>query len=235
MNEGHRVQDLQTWMSSFKQQVAISVQPMQTDIGVAKLDIQDWDSIKESLEHIDQEINFLYSQLSSCQASPESSPEEQSAVARRRQAIQSEIANKAAGKSNLQMKLQSRTEDLQRWLRIFGNESYYNVLGLKLQESKGKRAEMAQYQGVVQQAEAVIAGATGPNGTLSGNKYGSHIGSNITATMDQISALKTMQGDLLGVEKSIVICCRTAISLKGEIANRIGDSDPQIEYGQKQR
>ena len=233
MNEGHRVQEWQTWMSSFKQQVAISIQPMQTDIGVAKLDIQDWDSIKESLDRIDQEINFLYSQLSSCQVSPESSPEEQSAVARRRQAIQSEISKKTTEKSNLQIRFQSRTEDLRRWQRIFGNENYYNELGLKLQESKEKRAEMAQYQGVVRQAEAVIAGATGPGGTLSGNKYGSHISNNITATKDQIASLTTMQSEMLGVEKNIVICCRTAISLKGQIASRIGESDPQVEYGQK--
>lgn len=235
MSDGHRVQDWQSWVSSFQQQAAISIQSMQSDIDVAKFDIQDWDSIQESLEHIDQEIHRLYSQLSSCQASPESSPEEQSAVARRRQAIQSEIDNNVAGKSNLQMRLQSRTEDLQRWLRIFGNENYYNALGMKLQESKGKRAEMVQYQAVVQQAEAIITGATGTGGTLSGNKYGSHIASNITATRDQIAALKAMQGDLLGTEKNIVICCRTAIALKGQIADRIGDSDPQMEYGQKKR
>ena len=232
MNEGHHVQDWQSWMSSFKQQVAISIQPMQTDIGVAKLDIQNWDSITESLEHIDQEINLLYSQLSACQASPESSPEEQSAVARRRQAIQTEISNKVAGKSNLQMRLQSKTEDLQRWLRIFGNENYYNALGLKLQESKGRRTEMAQYQEVVQQAETVITEATKPGGMLSANKYGSHIGNNITATRDQISALSTMQRDLLGIEKNIVICCRTAILLKSQIAERIGESEPQMGYGQ---
>lgn len=233
MNEGHRVQDWQIWTSSFKRQIAIDIQPMQTDIGVAKIDIQDWDSIKDGLAHIDQEINFLYSQLSACQTNPKSRPEEQNSVARRRQAIQSEISNKVTGKSNLQMKLQSRTEDLQRWLKIFGNESYYNVLGLKLQESKGKRVEMAQYQEAVRQAEAVITCAVEPGGMLNGNKYAPHIGSSITATKEQITALTTMQGELLGIEKNIVICCRTAISLKAQIADRIGDSDPQMRYGQK--
>lgn len=235
MSDGHRVQDWQNWISDFRQRVVVSMQQMQTDISVAKLDIQDWDSFRENLHRIDEEIASLYSQLSSCQASPESSPEEQSTVARRRQLIQSEINNKAIEKTNLQVRFQSKTEDLQRWLRILSNDGYYYDLGLKLQESKGKRAEMARYQDIVRQADAIITGATGPDGMLSGNKYGFHIEHDITATKDQLATLMTMQSDLLGVEKSIVICCRTAISLKGQIVSRIGDFDPHMEYGQKQR
>lgn len=233
MSDGHRVQDWQIWLGNFNQQVAVSIQRMQTDINKATTDIQNWDSIIEGLNRIDQEIKFLYSQLASCQASPESSPEEQSAAARMGQAIRSEIGNKAAEKSNLQIRLHSKTEDLRRWQGIFGNESYYNELGLMLQESKRNRTEMVQYQEVVRQAEAVIARATNPYGTLHGNKYGSHIQTNITATKDQIATLTTMQNDMLGMEKNIVICCRTAISLKAHIASRIGESDPQMVYGQK--
>ena len=149
MSEGHRVQGWQKWINSFKQQAAIAIKQVKRDISVAEFDIRDWYAIKMELNRIDEEIAFLYDQLSSLQVSPDSSPDEQSAAEKRRRAIRSEIDCKITERSTLRVRLQSRTEALQQWARVFGNESYYYDLGVQLQESKGKREEMAQYQKIV--------------------------------------------------------------------------------------
>lgn len=233
MSDGHHVQTWQAWMSGFKQQVAASIRQIEFEIRSAEFDIQRWDSTKSHLNQIKGEINFLSYQLSTCQANPESSPEEQSAMARKRQAIMSEIASKQAEESDLQDSLDSLRRSLQEWKMVFSDDSHYRDIGLKLQESRGNRAEMAQYQGTVRQAKAIMSGATGPGGRLSGNKYGSEIGSKITAIEDQIEALSTMQAELLDVEKKIYTCYRTAVSMVSRIEDLLGDPDPQFDYGQK--
>ena len=144
-----------------------------------------------------------------------------------------EITSKQAEESDLQDSLDSLRRSLQEWKMVFSDDSHYRDIGLKLQESRGNRVEMAQYQGTVQQAKAIISGTTGPGGRLSGNKYGSQIGSKITAIKDQIAVLSTMQAGLLDVEKRIYTCYRTAVSMVPRIEDRLGEPDPQFDYGQK--
>lgn len=233
MSEMHRVQDWKKWMSPFQAQTNFFIRKMENDILAARNLIEKWDSLIARLNGLNQEINMLYTQLSSCQASLASNAADQVMISVEIARIQMAIAKKVAEKGRVQAELDSTRGSLRHWQSIFGNNSYYNDLGIKLNASTAVRNEMEKYKKVVQQAQNIIDDAAGPGGRLKNNKYVSAISDNITATRTQLADITSMQHELFSLERNIVSCCQTAISVKGQINDRIGESDPQQEYGQK--
>lgn len=228
MSEGHRLKDFQSWINLYKQRLEDELKKVRGDIASAKSDIDDWDAAQETIQRLEQEISYLYAQLSSCSVGPDSSPEQQNAASRRMQAIQTEIARINQERSYQSSRLDSIRNDMRMSQRMFQNSSYFSALGSCMEENEKKRSEMAAYQSVVEQADAVISSAWNSN-----SKYISYIPNNITIQKDQIAELKAMQSNLREDAKTIIQCYQAIVSITAEISSRIGDADAQIEIGSK--
>lgn len=167
-----------------------------------------------------------------CHTSGEATPEEMNEVARRRQAIQSQINSLTFEKSNLEMRRESRRNDLRKWQKTFSDQGFFSDLRKLIEENDAMRAEMAQYEQILRKTDSIVSSTQSLGGT-GGNRFMTHIAANITAQKHQTSDVVMMQKDLLNDGRSAVQCYQQTVSILLEISSRIGDYDPQINYGSK--
>lgn len=233
MHNEYRVHDFQAWINGYERETVQAVQAMQYKIQAAKGDIDDWDTLMIDLRKVRHEKNELHQYLFACRIEPDNSSEEANAQMRIMNEIRAEIFRKEIEENDLLERIHSRTEDLRRWKLVFGDESFYNAMGKKLMEGKNKRAEIEQYTITVQQADEILGSEKGSGGILNGNRYGAHISGLTNAVKDQLGKLMGMPRTLLDIERKLVVCTRMAAFVLDEIARRIGDPDPEKDYGQK--